>query len=518
MDAERGNALAAWNSRPVYVKRLGVALYLLALAFIVLTESPLRFWDSGLAGTDSSVFQTVAMMMRRGFMPYRDSFDHKGPLIYFIDYLGMLFSPRWGIWLLELVSAFVTFGAMYRTARLWCGRVGSCLAVSVGALPLFSGGGFFDGSGFFDGGNLVEEYAMPFIAVAVYIFLDYLESGQVTRLRLAVCGLCLAGVCLLRVNMIAVWIVFCLAIAGRCLAGRDFAQLGEFILWFLAGFAAALLPFLLWLAANGSLVPFLQDYILFNMVYAVGQDGAALSLFDTLQFYLQKQMVQIVLACAAGAALFAKGKERFLRWSYFACLVLSLVLVAMARYTFPHYGMVLVPLFSVPIAGLGRWVSDRLADAAGGRVLKGVVAAAAAVVILSLAQTAQDNMDRTVTYQDPELVYTLCSVIQDYCGPDDSISVFGNWDIIYLKSGRPHATTYSYQSPIGSISPEIMEDYYAQLARERPRVIVMPQVASNEVVGQYYAMEEVFAQQGYTQVWAQVVGYWDGAAVYARLD
>ena len=45
------------------------------------------------AGTDSSIFLYVARILNNGLVPYLHVFDHKGPLIYFIDALGWLISP-----------------------------------------------------------------------------------------------------------------------------------------------------------------------------------------------------------------------------------------------------------------------------------------------------------------------------------------------------------------------------------------------------------------------------------------
>ena len=41
--------------------------------------------------------------------------------------------------------------------------------------------------GYFEGGNLTEEYAMPFIAISLFIFIDYFLNGTISRIRL-ICG------------------------------------------------------------------------------------------------------------------------------------------------------------------------------------------------------------------------------------------------------------------------------------------------------------------------------------------
>ena len=50
------------------------------------SNNPLQ---KGYTLTDSSVFTYVAKVIIAGGMPYRDTFDHKGPLIYLIDACGM---------------------------------------------------------------------------------------------------------------------------------------------------------------------------------------------------------------------------------------------------------------------------------------------------------------------------------------------------------------------------------------------------------------------------------------------
>lgn len=68
---------------------------------------------------------------------------------------------------------------------------------------------------------------------------------------------------------------------------------------------------------------------------------------------------------------------------------------------------------------------------------------------------------------------TVANLVEDYTTEDDCISVYGNWDLIYVLSQRKHATRYSYQFPIGAVRPQIMEEYLTQLEEEQPKVIVV---------------------------------------------
>ena len=144
------------------------------------------------------------------------SFDHKGPLIYIINWIGRRISTYGGVWFLEVPTIFFTFIAIYKIARLKCGKIWSCgiLLVTIALL-----------SDFFDGGNLVEEYAMPLIGISLFIFLDYLLNQKVNTRRLIFCGFAMGGTCLLRINMISVWLVFCVAILGKSILDKNYKEL-----------------------------------------------------------------------------------------------------------------------------------------------------------------------------------------------------------------------------------------------------------------------------------------------------
>ena len=66
------------------VEKLVAVFFSFLFSVIFLIKSPLHPWVGDVAQTDSSVFKTVALMMEKGFMPYKDSFDHKGPFLYII--------------------------------------------------------------------------------------------------------------------------------------------------------------------------------------------------------------------------------------------------------------------------------------------------------------------------------------------------------------------------------------------------------------------------------------------------
>src|SRR5512147_2183598 len=90
-----------------------------------------------LPSRDSGVFLYVGWRLLNGEIPYRDVWDHKPPLIYFVDALGIAATPStlWGVWLLQIVFIFFTIYLIYRVLDQ---EFGPYSALS-GAIILISG-------------------------------------------------------------------------------------------------------------------------------------------------------------------------------------------------------------------------------------------------------------------------------------------------------------------------------------------------------------------------------------------
>lgn len=202
---------------------IGVFFCIFIFCFLFLMQSPLNlFCEYGNSTTDSSVFRTVATYMLEGGIPYKDSFDHKGPLLYILNYFGMLLGDFKGIWIIEFIGLLITFCFIYKIARMKLNKLNSLFVLFMSTSVLYK---------YFEGGNFTEEYAMPFIATSLFIFIDYFLNSKITRFRLCVCGASLAAVTLLRINMISLWIVFGIVVFVKGLIEKEYKELVKYFLF-----------------------------------------------------------------------------------------------------------------------------------------------------------------------------------------------------------------------------------------------------------------------------------------------
>ena len=442
--------------------RLGIIFGVAVLAFLFSLQCTPNIWNDGDSGTDSSVFRMVAMMMDRGYMPYRDTFDHKGPLIYILNWLGMRLSYYRGIWLVELITIFVTFLFIYKIVRLLCGKLMSFLILVVVASSLYQ---------YFEGGNLVEEFALPFITVSLYYYTKYLLGMYVSGWQVILCGVCFGAVCLLRPNMIAIWGIFSITVVIKCLISKQYKTLLTFCSLFCAGVVIFISPILIWLLAKGAFSDFFYDYIIFNLKYSKAGTESALMQFMSFTHFLNDTLILFSFTILGYILL----TDRFLAISYGCSFLLTLYAISISGQTYGHYGMILVPLLAYPLGMLGKWSETGIRGKTGAIslfvVIYMMVIFAAPKWIDGIEHAAICWASREENHRS-ELTECVVDFVVNNTEEDDEITVLGNWDIVYVLSKRAPASEYSYQFPISKVDPAIMERYFQELKNAPPKLIV----------------------------------------------
>ncbi|KKU64273.1 MAG: hypothetical protein UX87_C0007G0013 [Candidatus Amesbacteria bacterium GW2011_GWA1_47_16] len=180
-----------------------------------------------------------------GRLPYRDFWDHKAPLIYYIDAAALAVNSRnlWSIWGTEWISLFGTFLIMFYVINRKFNKTAAFASITICAIAI---------SKLLDGGNRVEEYGLFFQALAVLLF-----GAKRRNYALGVVSGCLF---LLKPNMAAIFpaIMIYLFIKGEA---KEAMKLS-------AGFMTIPLLFLVYFGINAALGQMADQVIVFNMLYS----------------------------------------------------------------------------------------------------------------------------------------------------------------------------------------------------------------------------------------------------------
>lgn len=435
-----------------YYLMIGIIALLVCLGLTSLTNQ--------IGNVDSDVFQYVAGEIQQGRVPYLDTFDHKGPLIYLINFLALSLSPRWGLWLFEFVTVYVTLLCFYRIAKLAAGSILSLFTVGLTGVFL---------AHVLEGGNFTEEYALPFLSISLYIFLQYFLKGRTRNRDVILCGVCFGCVLLLRPNMIAIWIVGCVLVLIDCFRKKTYAALLKFIADFLLGLGLCVAPFVVWLSANGALEAAFDACVTFNMQYS----GVRSNLYNIVQacFKLMFHSIPLLSGFAVLVLLFCDRTAKSLL--LFLCWLLSAFLIVSPGNNYLHYVLILLPIVQYPIAWLFSWCADSCKVKS-----KAAMCVFAVAVFLGTAPSAAAmsiNILRSLYLLRNPQADPVVTVIQEKSDVGDFITVYGNANFYYLRSNRKSASRYSYQYPIGKVNSNIYDEYFEDLTQNPPKVIIWPE-------------------------------------------
>lgn len=189
-----------------------LALSLAALYFCT-ESSPLYArnpWD------DASIYFSIGKGIVHGYVPYKNMFDHKGPVVFFLFALGYLLTPDrfYGIYLLESLCFSGVLYFSFKIAGLYFEEgISEVLAV---ISMIF----FLDGSFLVYGGSC-EEFTMVIYAAVLYRYLAYFSGRkECTGRQMAVMG----GLCGFSFWMKFTMTVCLLALMGILLLQEFFSR------------------------------------------------------------------------------------------------------------------------------------------------------------------------------------------------------------------------------------------------------------------------------------------------------
>lgn len=261
------------------------------------TSSPLyatNFW------TDSNLYFTIGRGMTGGLMPYRDLFDHKGPLIFMLYAVGALVSDTsfFGVFLLELAGLAAALYLAYRTVALYGEGPLTLLSIPLTAMVTVCATAF-------NQGGSAEEFCLCALSLALYAALRRMREGarcaHPARLHAAF-GAAMGGVFAIKYTDCGLFFGLGLCLLLYELRARGLIRAIASGLWMLAGMAAVVLPVALFLAANGVLGDMIRVYFIQNIF---GYGGASMTLVEHLYNALAYLRTQSAANPAVAALAFA---------------------------------------------------------------------------------------------------------------------------------------------------------------------------------------------------------------------
>ena len=251
------SVIKEWNFWPLAAS----LIYAVIIMFICTRSSFLyafNLWD------DANSYFTVGKCIFRGFVPYRDLFDQKGIMLYFIYGLASLISPTTfrGVFLMEVIAAFFSLLAIFRIYELFLNsRFMPYIVTPITGALVYSAENFY-------WGGSAEEFLFPFVMWGLYIFIKYFRTVYPYRMdyRTVLVGGVLAG-CVLNIkfNSLGFFFAFMMMVFIADIIGKkrvDVALLSCFV--YLLGMFIATLPWIIYFGINRAIGSWFNVYIYKN--------------------------------------------------------------------------------------------------------------------------------------------------------------------------------------------------------------------------------------------------------------
>lgn len=399
-----------------------LALAILSFAYVLCYSFSTSPFFPGSYGTDSALFQVIGKYWsfelfrmesgNTGGIPYIDFFDHKGPLIFWINAIGYRIGA---IWIIQGISLFIAMlGIIDMLSVFTLSDFKKALAVflSFSALTLF-----------YEGGNLTEEYCLSFLCWSFSKELHFLCDGEEThRSKYAVLYGITFGVCLLTRITNAATICPGITMIGVILILRKkWGNLISNMVMFIVGLLVVTAPFAVYFAAEGALEEAIYGTIGYNLAYAANSKSQAestlLSILNSGGLSWKGRLVECTIyicrwalyfmGCAISIKLiFDRNKKSKLRGIFYLLTIIAVSAVCLTGNRYPHYSMILVPVCGITASELlrnkGMW---KIAAAAVCIVGFGILACHLNRDIdLSMDKHAYDVAEKHVDAEDKDAV------------------------------------------------------------------------------------------------------------------
>ncbi len=240
-------------------------IFLIAAAIVTITVVstcsplyPFNPWD------DANCFFTMGRGIIRGLVPYRDLYEQKGPVLYFIYAAAALISDKTfvGAWIFECIAASVFAVFSWKTAKLFTEPSGYTIFLAPVLLAVTYTIKMFN-----FGGN-AEELCFPLLSAAMYFALRSIVINRKlpSNTEALVCGIITAVLFWIKYTFTGFMAGFVICVIFFSVKQKEFKKLWSLVWRFTAGFLLVTAPVLIYFAVNNA-ISYLWEAYFYNNIF-----------------------------------------------------------------------------------------------------------------------------------------------------------------------------------------------------------------------------------------------------------
>ncbi|MGP5430733.1 hypothetical protein ACTXNW_15120 [Enterococcus malodoratus] len=418
---------------------------------------------------DSSMFLYFGRGISEGLIPYKDMLDHKGPVLFIIQYFAVLIGNgnlSLGIWLIECIFLLVTLLYLYKSCLFFTkNELISAIAI-VMMTPLFIL--------CYDGGNYSEEFAISFISFSFFLFNKLVFEKELSKIQCIIIGFLGAATFFIRMNMISLWVIFCLFLVFYHFKDHKVSalvQLTKYI--FLGGIFLTVLVISISLLQNNLKEMFQQAFLL-NILYSGSNfSGKIQSSFSFIDLLLKTGIFPIIMIYFI--SIFDKkskisNRVHLVLFFYF---VLNFLTVIMSGRYYTHYLITQFVPISVMLAFAIQFIVSSISDKKS-RLISMIMLLLIVLPSASLAFKRYDYRFNTTIFPGDQELRAFSKFINQNTSKKDKIYVHTIDANVYLLSDR-YSNSRFFTLPAIDYNnfPALREEFINDFTLQSPKYVVV---------------------------------------------
>lgn len=324
------------------MKRRDIFLYLITsflAIFFVLTNSDSTSPLFCVRAIDSQIFQYMGFYITQGGIPYSGLFDHKGLLIYWINAVGYLMHPQYGVLFLQIVHLTLVLIVWYKILEIVKREWLKFALIILSLLCLYV---------YYFRGNLTEEWSLLLISYPIMLYYDTIEkdNGLFSKKKMFAIGLCVGALSLLRLNNafpVIGLLLYCFIDAIR---KKQYRYTFCAILYISLGFILPVIIsccYMFYLNGMKGIYDMYYATILFNIDYSIDRGFSGFNIEGQFKFLYKALLPAILLI------------PLIKRWNRYVLPILSAFILTYATLGSTqswHYLIIFIPLITSSFACL----------------------------------------------------------------------------------------------------------------------------------------------------------------------
>ncbi len=291
-ESRRSSLLDVYSDNEYEFSDYKVIIFFAFLSFIwcMFTITCANFLNDFQVG-DFAIFSALGMSVEKGLVLFRDVFDHKGPLQFFIyafaHYTGCF---KLTVFLLEVVACTIDLFYIYKINRLFRLKGYACyLPIIVFLFLLYATAG---------GGGRPECYSLPLTFCFLYFVLKCVVEDRNLKLAQFFWGGVFIGLhFMLKANNAAITCGLIIAVCILSVSKMNIMEVCKKSIVFFVGIVIVLLPFYIYFLKHEAVQYFLDATFLHNVKYATDSYKNGTSFWTQLFINTLPSMVSLFILC-----------------------------------------------------------------------------------------------------------------------------------------------------------------------------------------------------------------------------